>query len=324
MKDNTFEYISYEDENGEVIETEVPLKKEEIYYLSGEEKYWLFSSGKSEELFDSFEEEGVIGIGWDQISLDEIKENTEFQLKKLVKERYSELENNYTSAKGFIQYISLTTNKLKRFVNEINLGDIVVLKDRGKNQIKFGKIISEAKKSSNVNLVIDNSLGYCNKVRKVKWLRTINKDDAESELKLALSARHAVSIISNEKVKDEINREIFSLFYRNEDLHMIFRIEKKENIQFDEFNEFQNIINELKKECLENTGTENRLNIKSNVQSPGPLEYFGNPEIIKYLYRTLIVVGGVGTVRVSYALLKNNLQIKEPQTRIDDGTSQGN
>lgn len=323
-KENGFEYISYINDEGKVIKTNVPLKKDDIYYLSGEEKYWLFSSGKSEELFDSFEEEGVIGIGWDKISLEEIKRKNENELKKLFKERYSDLEEKYTSDKGFIQYVSLTVNKLKRFVDEIKLGDIVVLKDRGKNQIKFGKVISEAEKSENTDLKIDDSLGYCNKIRRVKWLQTINKDDAQSELKLALTVRHAVSIISNEKVKEEINREIFSLFYRNQDLHMIFRVEKKENIEFDEFNEFQSIINNLKNQCLIETNTENRLNIKSNVQSPGPLEYFGNPEIIKYIYSALIIGGGAVVAAGAYIALKNKLQIKEPHKKIDDGVSQGN
>lgn len=227
MKDDTIEYIAYKNDIGEIIETKVPLKKGEIYYLSGEESYWLFSSGKSEELFDSFEREGVIGIGWDKISLEEIKENNEDKLKGLFKERYSDLEEKYKTDKGFIQYVSLTINKLKRFVDEIKLGDIIVLKDRGRNQIKFGKVISEAEESKNIKLMIDDSLGYCNKFRKVKWLKTINKEKTQPELKLALSARHAISVINNEKVKEEINREIFSFFYRGQDLHMVFRVEKK-------------------------------------------------------------------------------------------------
>lgn len=329
-KENEFEYISYINEEGKVIKTNVPLKKDDIYYLSGEEKYWLFSSGKSEDLFESFDRDGLIGIGWDKISLEEIQKNTENELKELFKKKYAFLEKRYNSDKGFVQYTSLTVNKLRRFVNEINLGDIIVLKDRGKNQIKFGKVISEAKSSNDIRLMIDDSLGYCNKIRKVKWMKTINKDETQSELRLALTARHAVSMINEEKVKEEVNREIFSLFYRNNNLHMVFRVEKETSIDFDKFNEFQNVINELKQECLKKTKTENRLNIKTNVQSPGPIEYFGNPEIIQYIYDSIETIGAtgmigvMGTVGLSYTGLKKYLKLKEPQKRIDDGTSQGN
>lgn len=64
-------------------------------------------------------------------------------MKDLLEKEYSELKKIYETIAGYRSYISGTATKLIRFVNEMNLGDIVVLKDRGNNKVYFGKIISD-------------------------------------------------------------------------------------------------------------------------------------------------------------------------------------
>lgn len=321
------EYIEYRNSENESILTRVPLKKDGIYYLSGEEKYWLVSSGKNKDLQTSFIKNGVIGIGWDKITLDEIKNNTEEELKEILLERYSELERLYKNTSSFKGYISGVATKLRRFVYEMQLGDIIVLKDRGSNEIYFGKIISEAEDFSEENWPIDDIVGSCNKIRKIRWLKKLEKDKLGSELKLALTSRHALSLIKIDKVKNEINREIFSYFYCGDNLHIVFNIGLASDISQDTFKEFLDYIYNLKEECIARNHSENNFNIKTNVQSPGPVEFFGNPEITKYIYG--VITGGVVLEGMysMYSIIREKLDIKDPKKNdkdIEDGFSRGN
>lgn len=319
------EYLEYKDQNNELIRTNVPLKKGGIYYLSGEEQYWLISSGKNKDLQNPFISKGVIGIGWDKITLDEIKNNNKEDLKELLFKKYRDLEKDYKEISDFKRYISSVATKLIRFVYEMQLGDIIVLKDRGSNKIYFGKIISEAEEYSEEDLPIDETTGKCNKIRKIRWLKSIEKDNLGSELKLALTARHALSLIDLDKVKNEINREIFSYFYCGENLHIVFKVTFNGNIPQDDFKDFQDCIHELKEECLLKTHAKNIFNIKTNVQSPGLIEYFGNPQIVSYIFG--IITTGSGIILWKYLKSKEKLDIKDPKKNdpeIDDGFSEGN
>lgn len=317
------EYIKYKVDN-KVIETNVPLKKDGIYYLNGEENYYLVSSGNKKDLQNPFVKKGIIGIGWDKISLNDINNLDENEIKETIEAKYDFCRKNYSSIQSFKQYCSLTANKLLRFVKEIQLGDIVVLKDRGSNCVYFGKIISDALEYPEDDLYVDNIVGVCNKIRKVKWLKKVKKDNLATEIKLAFTSRHALSFIKQDKVKEAINREIFSYFYNGNNLHAVFMIKSENDISQDNFKKFQDLIYNLKQKCIEETGTENNFYVKMNVQSPGPVEFFGNPVIVDYIYEA-IKIGGLGYL--SYKGIKSILSILGPQKEvkeIDDGFLEGN
>lgn len=236
------EYIKYKNSDNTLVETSVPLKKDGIYYLTGDENYWLISCGKKQDLQNPFVEKGIIGLGWDKINLKDITNKNNNELNEILLEKYQHLEKMYNDFSTFKRYISSVVTKLKRFVCEMKLGDVIVLKDRGSNEIYFGKIVSEAEAYSEDDLFIDDIAGYCNKIRKIKWLKSASKENIGSELKLALSARHAISLIKHEKVKEEVNREVFSYFYRGGNLHIVFKVTIDGDIAQDDFKEFQDYI----------------------------------------------------------------------------------
>lgn len=320
------EYIKYKNNSNNIlVETSVPLKKDGIYYLTGEENYWLISCGKKQDLQNPFIEKGIIGLGWDKINLKDIINKNDNELSEKLLEKYEHLEKMYNDFSTFKRYISSVVTKLKRFVCEMKLGDIIVLKDRGSNEIYFGKIISEAEDYLEEDLFVDEITGYCNKIRKIKWLKSVSKDNIGSELKLALSARHAISLIKHEKVKEEVNREVFSYFYRGENLHIVFKVSLNGDISQDNFKEFQDCIHELKEKCISETKAKNIFYIKTNVQSPGPIEFFGDPRIVSYIFG--VITAGSGIAVSKYLKSKKKLDIKDPKKQddeIDDGFSKGN
>lgn len=319
------EYIKYKNSDNTLVETPVPLKKDGIYYLTGDENYWLISCGKKQDLQNPFVEKGIIGLGWDKINLKDITNKNNNELNEILLEKYQHLEKMYNDFSTFKRYISSVVTKLKRFVCEMKLGDVIVLKDRGSNEIYFGKIVSEAEAYSEDDLFIDDIAGYCNKIRKIKWLKSASKENIGSELKLALSARHAISLIKHEKVKEEVNREVFSYFYRGGNLHIVFKVTIDGDIAQDDFKEFQDYIHELKEKCISETHAKNIFNIKTNVQSPGPIEFFGDPQIVSYIFGVITTSGGIAVSK--YLKSKKKLDIKDPKKQddeIDDGFSSGN
>ena len=87
-------------------------------------------------------DKGIVGIGWSDINLKEIKELSENDMRKLISKKYSKLQNNYKDEKSFKAYVTSIYNKFIKFVNEIKLGDVIVLKDRGSDKVYFGKVVS--------------------------------------------------------------------------------------------------------------------------------------------------------------------------------------
>lgn len=319
---DNFEFIKIKNED-EIIETNVPIKKEGIYYLSGKEKYWIISSGKDKDLQNFFIEKGIVGLSWDKILIRDIKNNEEESAKKIIEKAYASLRRNYKDERSFKTYISSIYKKLVQFIDEISIGDIIVLKDRGNRKVYFGKILSDVSEVNDEDLYVDNNTGYCNKIRRVHWIKGIKKNKAGSELKLAFFSRHAILNVQSEKVCDEINREMFTYFYKGKNLHIVFGIGEDDNIKYDSFKKFQDYIYTLKEKAISIKGTENNFNIKANIQSPGPIEFFGNAEIIKYIYTfitensTEILTGITGSIG-AYKTIKRILNITNPKKEIKE------
>lgn len=316
------EYIKYEDKDNNLMDTIIPFKQDDIYYLSGEENYWIVSSGKNKDLQNPFVKNEIIAIAWDKITVNDIIENESEELKDLVEKNYKNFFPN-KNTKELRKYISSVVNKLQRFVFEIKLGDIIVLKDNGSNKIYFGKVVSEAENYKKENLIVDRITGSCNKIRKVKWFKSVERNKIGSELKLALNVRHALSKINDIKVKEEINRELFSFFYQADKLHAVFKIETTNEITQDNLKVFLDYIYDLKQKFLkEHPEVPNELNIKLNIQSPGPIEFLGHPEILKYIYYMTTFESNS-----TYLFIKEILNIKNPEKsdrEIDINFSRGN
>ena len=330
-----FQYLKIKKGNN-YINTEVPIKKDGIYYLSGKERYWLVSSGKKEDLQNPFIEKGIIGIGWDKVTAEEVKISNKKELNNILAIKYQNL-NKFKEPRVFKSYISATANKLLRFFNEIKLGDIIVLKDKSSsnsNSIYFGKVISKAEEYLEKDLYVDEIVGYCNKIIRVKWLKSVERTLIGAELKLILTSRHALSMIQNEKVKDEVNREMFSYFYRGTDLHIVFGVGEENDIKYDSFKQFQDYIYALKEQALSIKEAENDFNIKANIQSPGPIEFFGNAKIIEYIYKFITensaeIISGVGIVGSvgTYKFIKRILNVTSPkkeEREIEEKFKEGN
>lgn len=118
-----------------------------------------------------------------------------------------------------------------------------------------------------------------NKVRDVKWIKKIPRDELEPNLRLILNVNHGIAHINNDQVITEINRTLYSFYVTDEKGHSIFRIKTQNEIDFDKYALFIRHAHELYN-ILKNDLDEEKLTIKTNIQSPGPIEFIGNAALV--------------------------------------------
>lgn len=251
-----------------------------IPMISSQQKYWIVRSGVESKYFDDFATNSYIALGWDRISnIEGIKnlENME-NLKDLIRNRYPEFDHDNNEKKPSKRKISDIASKIYKFINELKIGDIIVTP--GKEDVLIGEIIGDTylieNNSINVKTSFDEEMiGNLNKAREVKWLKRIARKDLEPDLKNMLGVYHGVSNINNEQAITEINRTLYNFYIRDDRGHLIYKVNTQTEIDFEKYANFINKMNSVFSILKENS--DDKLFIKTNIQSPGPIEFIGKP-----------------------------------------------
>lgn len=264
--------------------------------------YWLIRPGINNICFEQFKRDSVVAIGWDRIG--NINSDTIVELEKIkyiVAHEYADLLQEKKGTRERRRKISDIASKIYRFLYEIKIGDIVICP--GNDSVLIGKIqgkvyISDGKYKVSDSKDSDEYIGNLNKVRKVEWINEIKRENLEPNIKLELRVVHGLSQINRMQVISEINRAIYSFYTYNNETHSIYRIKNQEDIEFVKYAKFIECINAVYKRIGETDQiSEHNLYIKSNINSPGPIDIFGTPDLV---YRI--------TERVEIILKKGNIE----------------
>lgn len=251
--------------------------------IGPEVKYWLVRPGINGLCFDSFKKDSVIAIGWDRIG--KIDENESLvsleNVRHLVSQQYSDLLSKKETQREYRRKVSDIASKIYRFTYELKKGDYVICP--GDESVLIGMVCGDVRivngKYNSSNEIDDEYIGELNKVRDVKWIKEINKHRLEPNIKLELRVVHGLSQVNNEQVITEINRSIYSLYSYNNKTHSVFRIKNEEEIDFFKYANFIACVNSVYK----NVNNENeQLFIKTNINSPGPIEFIGKTQRIVF------------------------------------------
>lgn len=261
------------------------MQNKGIPIISKETNYWVVRPGVEGKFFDDFYYDNSIALGWDKIKcIEQVKKLKSVEpLKVIVKNEYSqELANNTSGEKGINRKVSDIANKIYRFINEIKIGDIIVTP--GSKEILIGEVTGEAFLGENKYKDTFNTesekIGELNKIRTVRWIKRINRDHIEPNLKLTLRVSHGICHVNNDQVITEINRCLYSFYAFEESGHTIYRIKSTEEIDFSKYANFIRHINGIY-ELLKDDFECQDLSIKTNVQSPGPIELIGECGLVK-------------------------------------------
>lgn len=245
--------------------------------------YWLIRPGVNSKCYEDFYRDNCVAIGWDRIGkIDEREHLTSLdELKYLVELEYYDLLKRKKSEREYKRKISDIATKIYRFTYEVKEGDIVITP--GTDSVLIGRVIGDVrivkgKYMSKPESSEEEYIGELNKVRSVIWLKRIEKTKLEPNVKLELRVVHGISQILNEQVITEINRAIYSFYTYNSVGHSIYKIKSEAAIDFEKYAKFISCVYDI----YSRVKTENNnLYIKANINSPGPIELFGDFQVVE-------------------------------------------
>ncbi|MBU5451290.1 hypothetical protein [Acetivibrio sp. MSJd-27] len=292
------------------------LKDNGVEIVTEEINYWFVRTNAG-RYFQRFFYENYIAIGWDEISdIDFIKNNNPDELKKVV-------ENIYPKERE--KRPGLITTYLKQFVEKMNINDIILIPSENSNTILFGKITSDVYLYEPTDIerasFKEDNIEILHKRRNVEWL-TLPKSKCSLDPYLIGIIHSHNTIVNAKDYKELINRNLYRMYYEDEQLHVTFNIKRKDHIPAYEFSKLIGSIHDYLKyvsEKLDENFDSSALSIKAAVNSPGPVEFitFGIVSMMCLTAIALFVNGGKTKLKLTFGE-KINFEYEHEATGIID------
>lgn len=190
----------------------IPIAK-----IDENQKYWLVRT-QSGEYYEEFYHDNFIGIGWDELNLKTIQETpNEEQIVEYIKKQYPDEKQP-----GRI------LNQIKRFLYDIKIGDIVLIPSHSSLYVSFGIVESDLYiEEINIDDVLDGKCPF-QKRKKVKWVKTVRRDALDPYLYRLLNSHHTITEAT--PYATFIDRTLHSFYVKGSSAHLIFGIQKYDNI----------------------------------------------------------------------------------------------
>jgi len=256
--------------------------------LEANRKYWLVRTfgGK---YYNHFVQNNYIAIGWNELSDIEMIENANVnddvkeQLFNKAKELYSKKENDQTGR---------IVNPIMKFVNDMNIGDVVVIPSKNSKEIHFGII------KSDVNIVedvinLDEGLEPLYKQRKVDWVTWRDKDSVDLNIFKMLGSHYAIS--SADAYMESIDRTMYSFYVKGDKAYLVIKVSKKGEYEGTEIPDLINqflgtidIYNKLTSDSI----NKKQVKTKISLQSDGFVQFSGSLASIAAIIGIAIILTG--------------------------------
>lgn len=283
---------------------------EGLPHLYSNSDYWLFRANGG-EYYTDFNLNNYIGIGWNDITLNDIEKskNSIDSMKKIVKAKLfsdsnssnlnestandsnvddldvddldtenlikllenTELNPNETnSINNPSRKISAIAGQLLKFYYDLKINDLVLVPSEGSEMFLVGKITSAPEQVNIPDEYENKNYAHSNfsKIRHVKWLGKFNRSDADAKLYKIIYSQHTINDAN--PYKPFINRALFDAYIMDDsEIHITYHVTQAANITAKSLGAFIYEYSQLFENFIENPSD---LQVKVNVQSPGPVE----------------------------------------------------
>ena len=258
-------------------------------------KYWLVRTfgGK---YYDHFVQNNYIAIGWNELSDIEMIKNADDngvakeQLFNKAKELYSKKETDQ---------IGRIVNPIIKFVQDMAIGDVVVIPSKNSKEIHFGIIKSDVTIVKDV-INLDDGLEPLYKRRTVDWVIWRDKDSVDLNIFKMLASHYAISSV--DAYAESIDRTMYSFYVKGDKAYLVIRASKEGEYEGTEIpdliNQFigtVNIYNKLTGDSI----NKNDVKTKVSLQSDGFVLFSGPITTIAVIIGVAVMLTGG-----SYELLK--------------------
>lgn len=228
--------------------------------------YWFIRANRG-EYYESFMLGGYVAIGWNFVTLEDLEKHDETYIKTKLKSFDKKMEKPGSAY-----------NQMMRFAYSIKVGDIVIVPSQAPNDLLVGEVKSEP--YTEKEDVIQDSTNICpfNKRIKVHWLGVIRNKDIDPQLYKLVYAGHTVSDAN--LYKKYINRGLYDVYIDGDEMSMTFKVQEEENINAFAYSTFLHKVLAMANAIQEENDEHQKIILRTNVQSKGPIEFLGNPDVL--------------------------------------------
>ncbi len=249
-----------------------------IPVIDANRKYWLVRTEKG-SLWEEFKADSYIAINWNEFSnLSELAETDDSEAEKDLKIRIAELYE--------VDKPGTILNTIRRFVFEMQQGDVIMIPSPKSKIISFGIVTSDCYIHTLTDEDFDNDLCDYIKRRNVRWIKDINKNNLDPLLFKMLQAHQAVA--SANDYANVIDRTLEPIYVKQNEVHIKIDINTPNRVGKNLVS-LQSLIYD--EDMISDS---NNVHIKLNVQSPGFVEilYTYLPDALKLAFVLNILIGG--------------------------------
>lgn len=219
--------------------------------------YWLVRT-EGGKFYSDFIRDSYVAIGWNDFT-----DQTDFSNKKMNESMKEKLLEAYPDNQPGRIY-----SQIRKFIHEIAIGDVVMIPSEHSKQISFGIV-----EGNLVNRDVEDENFI--KSRKIKWVKTVDRDKLDPYLFKMMQAQQAIN--KADEYAHFIDRTMYSFYKKGEESFLILPVKKEEDIPAYDLSKFiTSLVDTIKViNHLEDEGNKydlRDLDIKLNIQSPGFVE----------------------------------------------------
>lgn len=253
--------------------------------LISEDRHYWFVRTDSGLYFDDFLINGYIAIGWDYLSPNHFISTEENMLislealKNLI--ATNESFDEYDSERAIKAEITKIINKVKYFICDMSVGDVVIIPSKDKESILVGIITGTVKEVENYVESYrvanpDSIVEPCpyKKRRTVHWLKQLEKKSLDMYLAKAIQAHQAITNL--DEYANYINRNLFDNYIINDNFHSLIRTTTDADLTLTDLHFLTSLYVEKVTELSQQFGlsiTSDDIKIKINIHCPGLVEF---------------------------------------------------
>lgn len=232
-------------------------------------QYWLVRA-EGGKYYNDFYSNNYIAIGWNVITQEDIANNSynsdliRAKLLSILK-----MANNTKNKRS----MGSAAKQMIRFQEEIRPGNVVMVPSENSDSFIVGVVKSEVYTETDEEKL---ELGHCpyNKRRKVEWFGAFSRSSFDPSLRSIVYAAHTISNIT--RYKGFINRVVFDTYTEADEMHMTFNTHQSGSVDLDTLTDLLNSYKEIANTLF----PDEKIEVKINLQSPGPIEIVGGVMII--------------------------------------------
>ena len=238
-----------------------------IYEIPDDTQYWLVRADGG-KYYEDFEYSNTISLQDNDLTLELF--NGPAMLSHEVRLDYYKKKIASVKPEFNPHQVSIAAKKMLAFINQMKIGDIVIVPSKQTKHFLIGVILSEPyeltdkelenlqKRGERMNYKASDN----KKRRKVKWLNEVSRSKVNSNFFYTLTMHQSIIDVSD--TRDYIAPLLSPIYIQDNKLTLCIRVNTSRGITSETWQSLYMMINELK-----NTKINESIVVKSNVQSPG-------------------------------------------------------